>query len=251
MSAPDHIDGPNGARIAYRKVEGRGPTLVWLGGFRSDMMGTKAEVLSEWAVREGRGYVRFDYSGHGESEGRFENGTIGAWRTDALAVIDTLTTGPLILIGSSMGCWLACLVALARVERVVGLVLIAPAADFTSALMEAEMPPEAKREMADTGVWLRPSDHGEPYPITRALIEEGRRWSILPGPVPIDRPVRILQGGDDPDVPWRHALALHETLASTDKVFTLIHDGDHRLSRPADLHRLILAVSELVETPIA
>ncbi len=245
MTSPQFLDGPNGARIAYRRAGGTGPTVVWLGGFRSDMLGTKAETLAEWAVREGRAYLRFDYCGHGESEGRFEDGTIGAWRADALAVIDALTSGPLILVGSSMGGWLSCLVALARPGRVAGMVLIAPAADFTRTLMEPEMTAGAKVQMMRTGVWLRPSDYGEPYPITRALIEEGRGWSILPGPVPVGCPIRILQGGADPDVPWRHALVLHEALASRDKVFTLIHDGDHRLSRPQDLARMIAAVEEL------
>ena len=240
-----YIDGPNGARIAYRKVEGTGPTVVWLGGFRSDMLGMKAEALAEWAIRKRRAYVRFDYTGHGESEGRFAEGTIGAWRADALAVIDTLTEGPLILIGSSMGGWLACLVALARPDRVSGMVLVAPAADFTSALMEPEMDDAARADMARTGVWMRPSDYGDPYPITRALIDEGRAWSILPGPVAIDVPVRVLQGGRDPDVPWKHALALHEALSTHEKVFTLIDDGDHRLSRPQDLARLLAAASEL------
>ena len=219
--------------------------MVWLGGFRSDMLGTKAEALAEWAAREGRGYIRFDYSGHGESRGRFEDGIIGAWRADALTVIDALTTGPLVLVGSSMGGWLACLAALARPERVVGMVLIAPAADFTSALIEPEMDDAAREEMARSGAWTRPSDYGDPHPITRVLIEEGRRWSILPGPVATQIPVRILQGGADPDVPWKHALALHEALSTRDKVFTLIDDGDHRLSREQDLSRLVSAVDEV------
>ncbi len=250
MILPSFLRGPAGGRIAFRQLAGRGPTVVWLGGFRSDMAGTKAEALADWAARGDRAYIRFDYSGHGQSGGRFEDGTIGAWRADALEVIDALTEGPLVLVGSSMGGWLACLVALARPERAKGMVLIAPAADFTSVLMEAGMTAKAKMEMAQTGVWRRPCDYGEPYPITRALIEEGRGWSILPelsaAPIQIEVPVRILQGGADPDVPWRHALALHEALATKDKVFTLIHDGDHRLSRPQDLERLIGVVEEIV-----
>lgn len=249
MSAPSFLEGPSGARLAYRKVEGRGPAIVWLGGFRSDMLGTKAAALADWASRTGRAYVRFDYSGHGESEGRFQDGTIGAWRADALAVIDALTEGPLVLVGSSMGGWLACLTALARPNRVAGLALVAPAADFTSALIEAELPAEARQALAEQGVWLRPSDYGDPYPITRVLIEEGRTWSILPGPVAIQAPVRMLQGGADDAVPWRHTLALYEALASEDVALTLIKDGDHRLSRKEDLHRLIAVVSELTEGP--
>jgi len=239
-----HLQRP-GYRLAYRRVEGAGPTVVWLGGFRSDMIGTKAEVLAAWAERTGHGFVRFDYFGHGESEGRFEDGTIGRWREDALAMIDQLTDGPLVLVGSSMGGWIACLVALARSDRIKAMVLIAPAADFTSALMEAGMPPEARAEMAATGVWRRPSDYGDPYPITRALIEDGRAWSVLDKPIAFDGPVRILQGAEDPDVPWRHALRLADALSSPDVVFSLIKDGDHRLSRPQDLDRLVAAVEEV------
>jgi pimeloyl-ACP methyl ester carboxylesterase len=247
MSAPRWLQRA-GYRLAYRRLEGRGPTVVWLGGFRSDMIGTKAEALADWAERSGRAYVRFDYFGHGESEGRFEDGTIGRWRDDALAVVDALTEGPLVLVGSSMGGWISTLVALARPERVKAMVLIAPAADFTSALMEAGMPAAARAEMAATGVWLRPSFDGDPYPITRALIEEGRAWSVLPkddGRIVIDCPVRVLQGQEDPDVPWRHALRLADALSSPDVVFTLIKDGDHRLSRPQDIARLIAAVEEV------
>jgi len=193
--AIEYLQRP-GYRLAYRRVEGRGPTVVWLGGFRSDMIGTKAEVLAAWAERTGRGFVRFDYFGHGESEGRFEDGTIGRWREDALAVIDELAQGPLVLVGSSMGGWIASLLALARPARIKAMVLIAPAADFTSALMEPGMPADARAELAATGVWLRPSDYGDPYPITRALLEDGRAWSVLPkdggGRIAFDGPVRIL-----------------------------------------------------------
>ena len=240
---------PEGQRLAWRRIDGRGPTVVWLGGFRSDMSGTKAEALAAWAAREKRGFLRFDYSGHGESSGDFAEGTIGRWRDDALAVVDRLTQGPLVLVGSSMGGWIACLVALARPERVAGMVLIAPAADFTEALMWPSFPPEVRQAIERDGRWLQPSDYGEPYPITRELIEDGRRWSILPGPVPITGPVRILQGREDPDVPWRHALKLVEALESRDVGFTLIKDGDHRLSRPQDLGRLTAALDELLKQP--
>jgi pimeloyl-ACP methyl ester carboxylesterase len=235
----------DGERIAWRAVAGVGPTLVWLGGFMSDLTGTKAQALADWALANGRAYVRFDYFGHGQSPGDFSEGTITRWRGDALAVIDQLTEGPLVLVGSSMGGWIACLAALARAERVAGMVLIAPAADFTERLIWAQLTPEAKHAIERDGVWARPSDYGEPYPITRRLIEDGRRWSILPGPVGIMAPVRILQGGADPDVPWRHAEALMLALETKDLVFTLIRDGDHRLSRPQDLARLVAAVEEL------
>jgi hypothetical protein len=234
-----------GEQIAWRAVDGAGPTVVWLGGFRSDMTGTKAQALADWATSRGRACLRFDYFAHGASSGDFLQGTVTRWRADALAVLDRLSEGPLILVGSSMGGWLACLAALARPERVAGLVLIAPAADFTERLIWAGMDAAARRAVEEDGVWLRPSAYGDPYPISRALIEDGARWSILPGPVGITAPVRILQGGADPDVPWRHALALAEAIESHDLVFTLIRDGDHRLSRPRDIARLIAAVEDI------
>lgn len=235
----------DGERLAWRRVGGAGPTVVWLGGFNSEMAGTKAQALADWAEANGRGFVRFDYFGHGRSSGAFVEGTITRWRADALAVIDRLTEGPLVLVGSSMGGWLACLAALARLQRIAGLVLVAPAADFTERLLWPTLPPEGRRAIEQHGVWLRPSAYGDPYPIGRGLIEDGRRWAILPGPVGIAAPVRILQGGADPDVPWRHALELAQALEAQDLVFTLIRDGDHRLSRPPDLARLIAAVAEL------
>ncbi|MFN3511750.1 MAG: alpha/beta fold hydrolase [Phenylobacterium sp.] len=237
---------PDGARLAWRATPGVGPAVVWLGGFRSDMAGTKAQALADWALAAGRSYVRFDYFGHGESEGAFEAGTITRWREDALAVIDELTEGPVVLVGSSMGGWIACLAAMARAERVKAMVLIAPAPDFTEKLMAPEMSDEAKAEMARTGVWMRPSDYGDPYPITRELLEDGARWSILDAPVNVTAPVRILQGGADPDVPWRHALELAQSLKGEDVVFTLVKDGDHRLSRPQDIARLIAALEEVL-----
>lgn len=235
----------DGSKLAYRRVDGEGPTVVWLGGFHSDMTGTKAQVLAEQAQATGGAYVRFDYFGHGESGGAFRDGTISRWREDALAVIDELTDGPLVLVGSSMGGWLACLAAIARPERVKAMVLIAPAPDFTEKLMAPELPPEAKAAIARDGFWIRPSEYDDGgYAITRDLLEDGARWSILPGPVPIDVPVRVLQGGADPDVPWTHALELANALTGVDVVFSLIKDGDHRLSRPQDLQRLVAAVAE-------
>jgi pimeloyl-ACP methyl ester carboxylesterase len=240
------LERADGERVAWRKVAGSGPAVVWLGGFMSDMAGTKAQALADWALARGRAYLRFDYLGHGESTGAFRDGTITRWREDSLAVIDELTEGPLLLVGSSMGGWLACLVAAARPERLAGMVLIAPAADFTEKLMAPGFPPEAHEALAREGEWIRPSLYDEGgYPITRALLEDGARWSILPGPVPIEVPVRILQGREDPDVPWTHALELAQALKGGDVVFTLIKDGDHRLSRPQDIARLIGAVEEI------
>ena len=236
---------PDGETLAYRLVEGDGPTVVWLGGFNSDMTGSKAEALAQWAAEQGRAFVRFDYFGHGASSGRFEEGTISRWRQDAIEVLDQLAAGPVVLVGSSMGGWIACLAALTRLERVAGMVLVAPAADFTERLMKPELTEAAMLALEREGFWLRPSEYGEPYPITRALLEDGARWGILPGPIGIGCPVRILQGGADRDVPWRHAFDLAQALESEDLVFTLIKDGDHRLSRRQDLQRLLAAVAEV------
>lgn len=240
-----YLARPGGERLAWRRVAGAAPTVVWMSGFRSDMTGTKAEGLAEWAKANGRALVRFDYFAHGESSGDFLQGTITRWREDALAVLDELTSGPLVLVGSSMGGWLACLAAMARPERVRGMVLVAPAPDFTSRLMPSTFPPEAAVALRDAGVWLQPSEYGDPSPITRALLEDGARWSILDAPVPIGVPVRVLQGGRDPDVPWAHALELAQSIKSDDVVFTLIKDGDHRMSRPQDIARLVAAVAEV------
>ena len=240
------LDRPGGARVAWRRLDGAGPTVVWLGGFKSDMTGTKAEAIADWAASSGRAYIRFDYFGHGASSGAFRDGTITRWRADALAVIDELTQGVAVLVGSSMGGWIACLAAMVRPERVKALLLIAPAPDFTEKLMTPGIPPEGLAALAADGVWMRPSEYGEPYPITRALLEDGARWSILGGaPIPIETPVRILQGGQDPDVPWRHALELAQALKGDDVVFTLIKDGDHRLSRPQDIARIIEALADV------
>jgi pimeloyl-ACP methyl ester carboxylesterase len=221
---------------------------LWLGGFRSDMAGTKAQVLAEWARENGRGFLRFDYFGHGESSGDFvKGGSITRWREDVLAVIDALTEGPLVLVGSSMGGWLSLLASAARPERVAGMVLVAPAPDFTEALMKPQFGPEALKALAEDGVWMERSDYDPAgYPITRLLIEDGARWSVLPGPLAFEGPVRILQGARDESVPWTHAHELVAALPGDDVVFTLIKDGDHRLSRPQDLQRLIAAVEELV-----
>jgi pimeloyl-ACP methyl ester carboxylesterase len=226
--------------------------VFWLGGFKSDMKGTKAEALSQWARQNGRACVRFDYSGHGESGGDFHAGTIGRWLEESVAVFEACCAGSQVVVGSSMGGWIALLLARELRRRaagkaaagIAGLVLIAPAVDFTEALMWQRFPAKVKREIDEKGVWHRPSDYGEPYPITRALIEEGRNHLLLGGMIETGCPVRILQGVQDPDVPWNHAVELTARLAQDDVVLTLVKDGDHRLSRPEDLERLIRAVAE-------
>jgi pimeloyl-ACP methyl ester carboxylesterase len=196
--------------------------------------------------------VRFDYSGHGESGGRFADGTIGRWLEESLAVFERFCAGPQVVVGSSMGGWIALLLArevakCARSASLAGLVLIAPAPDFTEELMWKGLSPDIRREIETKGVWLRPSQYGDgtPYPITRDLIEEGRNHLLLGGSIEVGCPVRILQGAKDPDVPWQHAFALVHRLPADDVVLTMIQDGDHRLSRPQDIARIIAAVAEI------
>jgi pimeloyl-ACP methyl ester carboxylesterase len=248
-----HIgDGAARRGIAVRAQAGAAPGLFWLGGYKSDMKGTKAEALADWAAQAGRACVRFDYSGHGESESAFTDGTIGRWLADSLAVFDACCAGPQILIGSSMGGWLALLLTRELKRRgqdsaasIAGMVLIAPAVDFTEELMWKRFSPEIKRELEATGVWARPSQYSpEPYLVTRQLIEDGRKHLLLGGLIETGCPVRILQGVEDPDVPWQHAVDLTSRLASDDVVLTLVKDGDHRLSRPEDIERMIAAVKE-------
>jgi pimeloyl-ACP methyl ester carboxylesterase len=245
--------GPDARTIAVRVRAGAPPGLLWLGGFKSDMQGTKAQALDQWAAQHGRACVRFDYSGHGESGGKFTDGTIGRWLEDTRAVFDAFCHGPRVVIGSSMGGWLA-LLLLRELRRqtqtpqpagIVGLVLIAPAVDFTEELMWKQFSPDIKRQMEETGAWTRPSQYSEePQIITRQLIEEGRRHLLLGGLIETGCPVRILQGVQDPDVPWNHAVNLVSRLVHDDVVLTLVKDGDHRLSRPEDIERLLAAIAE-------
>ena len=251
---PAFLDiGQDGAarRIAVRARPGGTPGLFWLGGFKSDMQGTKALALDGWAAERHRACVRFDYSGHGESGGAFVDGTIGRWLEESVAVFERFCAGPQVVIGSSMGGWMALLLARELARRpaagasLAGLVLIAPAPDFTELLMWNDFSPDVQQEIIAKGVWLRPSHYGEPYPITRALIEEGRNHLLLGSAIEVGCPVRILQGAQDPDVPWQHAFALAHRLPADDVVLTVIQDGDHRLSRPQDIARIIAAVAEI------
>ncbi|CAO3412898.1 alpha/beta fold hydrolase [Azospirillum doebereinerae] len=240
------------ATIAYHHTPaseaGRGrPGVMFLGGFMSDMTGTKALALEGWAVSRGLAFTRFDYQGHGASSGNFADGTIGLWADDALAVLDAVTSGPQILVGSSMGGWTMLLTALRRPERVAALVGVAPAPDFTEDLMWDLFDAEVRREILETGVWNRPSEYGpDLQPITRALIEDGRNHLLLRGPIAFGGPVRLLHGQRDPDVPWRVSLTLAEALMGDDVLVTLVKDGDHRLSRPQDIALLCRTVEDLV-----
>lgn len=245
------VESPPPSRtIAVRVREGKGPGLFWMGGFKSDMKGTKAEALDRWAAENGRACVRFDYSGHGESSGDFTEGTIGRWLADSLAVYTEFCKEPQVVIGSSMGGWLALLLARELRARkdaapMAGMVLIAPAVDFTEELMWKAFPEETRREIETQGYWMRPSQYGEDaYPITKGLIEDGRRHLMMDGLIESGCPIHILQGVKDPDVPWRHAVELVSRFSRDDVVLTLIKDGDHRLSRPEDIERLIAAVAE-------
>ncbi len=242
-----HLPRRDGNVVAYVRTEGRAPTVVFLGGFRSDMTGTKATALEAWAQKRGQGYLRFDYLGHGQSSGRFEDGTIGRWLDDTLAAIDRLTQGGLVLVGSSMGGWLALLAARARPERIAGLVLIAAAPDFTERMLLEGLSPEDRATLQREGRLARPSQYSpEPSVFTWKLIEEGRNHLVLDKPLALPCAVRLLHGQSDPDVPWEYSLQIARHLQAPEVVTTLIKGGDHRLSTPADIARLIATVEELV-----
>ena len=237
-------------RVREGKSGAAGSGLFWLGGFKSDMKGTKAATLDAWAEGQGRACVRFDYSGHGESSGDFRDGTIGQWLEESIAAYTKFAQGPQVIIGSSMGGWLALLLAQMLRGRkntapMAGMVLIAPAVDFTEELMWKPFSDAIKREIEEKGAWMRPSQYSEaPYPITKKLIEDGRKHLLFGGLIETGCPVHILQGVLDPDVPWKHAERLVSHLAGSDVVLTLIKDGDHRLSRPEDIERMLAAVAE-------
>jgi pimeloyl-ACP methyl ester carboxylesterase len=241
------IDNGNGVELAWQRLAGSGPCVVFLPGFKSDMTGDKATALTALCAAEGRALLLFDYAGHGQSGGRFENGTISAWKSDALAVIDGLTQGPLLLVGSSMGGWIGTHVAMARPERVAGFIGIAPAPDFTEAMMWEAMTFEERATLMEQGVLEQPSEYGAPYPITRALIEDGRTQLVLGGPIPIAAPVRLLHGQVDRDVPWEFSIRLAAQITGTDVQVVLVKDGEHRMSRPQDLDLLRATVLSLLK----
>ncbi len=243
---PDTLKTDQNRTIAYHKTDGAGPGVVFLGGLKSDMEGTKALHLEAWARREGRAFLRFDYSGHGQSSGAFTEGCIGDWAEDARAAITALTAGPQVLVGSSMGGWIACLVARACPGRVAGLVGIAAAPDFTEDSMWAGFSEADKARMMEEGQVALPSDYGDPYIITRRMIEDGRNQLVLRSPLRIDAPVRLLQGTADADVEMSVALRLLAHLEGPDIVLELVKGADHRFSDDACLSRIVAAVEDVL-----
>jgi len=245
MPEPHYLDTPQGRRLAYHRTEGAGPTVVFLGGLRSDMEGTKALHLEAWARREGRAFLRFDYSGHGQSSGRFEEGCIGDWAEDTTAVLGTLVEGKLVLVGSSMGGWQALLAARAAPERLSGLVTIAAAPDFTEDGMWADFTEAQRSEVMDQGRTALPSEYGAPMIVTRRLIEEGRQRLVLRTPLALPCPTRMLQGTDDADVDMSVALRLLAHAEGVDIRLTLVKGADHRFSSPDCLDLITAAIEQV------
>lgn len=242
----EYLETPDGRRIAFRRSIGRGPGIVFLGGFRSDMAGTKAAWLHDWANGENRAFLRFDYSGHGDSSGTFEEGCIGNWLADARHAIETMTTGPQVLVGSSMGGWIALLLARALPHRVAGLVTIAAAPDFTEQGFWAGFDDAQRHTLRTTGRVALPSDYGDPYVITHRLVEDGRDHLVMDRPLPLPFPVRMLQGTADTDVPVDWAMRLLDHAAGSDMRLTLVKGADHRFSTPECLRLIGQAVADVL-----
>jgi hypothetical protein len=244
----DHLTRPDGEHLALKQIEGEGPVVLWVGGFRSDMEGTKALALEAAARERGWAFVRYDHFAHGLSTGEWRKATVGRWCEDACALVDHLVgTGgrQVVPVGSSMGGWVALNLTLARPQAVKGLVLINPAQDFTERLMWPDLGPDRQAEILETGETLMPDEGLGPYVLTRTMFEEARTRVLPEGPLPIHCPVHILQGRKDTSVPWRHQLALIAQLESAEVRLDLIADGDHRLSGPGDLARMIAAVEAM------
>ncbi len=249
LSEPQILTCKDGATIAYHLTPGKGPGVVFLTGFKSDMTGGKALLLEQLCRQRGQAFLRFDYTGHGASSGRFEDGTIGRWAEDAVAAIDALTNGPQVLVGSSMGGWIMLLVALARPERIAGLVGIAAAPDFTEDLMHDALTDDQRAVLARDGFVEIPNcyDDQEPYRIEQRLLDDGRNHLVLGGTIDLRVPVRLIHGMCDEDVPWATGLKIVERLESDDVEITYVKTGGHRLSEPQDLDRLQRTVSALLD----
>jgi len=244
---PQILSLGSGASIAYHALAGASPGIVFMTGFMSDMTGSKALALEKLARDRGQAYLRFDYQGHGQSSGEFADGTIGLWAADALAVFDELTDGPQIIVGSSMGGWMMLLTAIARPDRVAGLVGIAAAPDFTEDLLRKELTAEQMVEIEEKGFVVVPSEYEDDYTFTKALFDDGKEHLVLRSEIPVDCPVRLLHGLNDISVPWQTARTIQEKLRSEDVEITLIKNGDHRLSEDKDLARLTRTVAALID----
>jgi pimeloyl-ACP methyl ester carboxylesterase len=248
VKVPEILTRNDGAAIAYCRTPGKPPGVVFLTGFKSDMTGGKALALEEFCRRRGQAYLRFDYFGHGQSSGAFEDGTIGRWAEDAILVLDELCEDPQVLVGSSLGGWIMLLAALARPERVSGLIGTAAAPDFTEDLIESQLSAEQKQQLASQGFAEILNDYDDkPYKITQAFLDEGRNHLLLDGEIPLDCPVRLIHGTDDRDVPWQTSERIAEKLRSGDVETLFVQNGDHRLSEPPDLERLCLTVGRLLD----
>ena len=245
---PGRLSRPDGNAVAYVRSAGAQPGVIFCGGFMSDMTGTKAMALEQFCRARGHGYVRFDYLGHGQSTGRFADGTIGRWTADAVAVIDEVTQGPQVLVGSSMGGWIMLLAALARPERIHGLVGVAAAPDFTARMVADEFDDAQRAALARDGEVAITSEYDtRPYVITQALIDDGNENLLLGGAIELTCPVRLLHGMKDDAVPWQTSMKIMDALAGADVTATLVKNGDHRLSEPDDIERLWAAVGELLD----
>jgi pimeloyl-ACP methyl ester carboxylesterase len=242
---PDYLESSAAGRLAYHHLPGSEPGVLFCAGFNSDMRGGKAMALEAWCREQRIQFTRFDYYGHGESDGKVEQGTIGRWRDDALAILDVVTSGPQLIVGSSMGGWIMLLAALTRPERIAGLVGIAAAPDFTRRIREQRLDETQLRQLEETGYCEMQSAYGDPYRISREMLEEGESHLLLQDDIPIDLPVRLIHGQRDADVPWETSLAIARLLHSEDVEVRLIKAGDHRLSEPRDLLRLLGTVGRL------
>ncbi len=247
-SEPQKLACDGGRTIAYHSTPGKAPTVVFLTGFKSDMTGGKAIALEDFCRARGQAFLRFDYTGHGQSSGAFEDGTIGQWAQDAIDAVDHLTTGPLVLVGSSMGGWIKLLVARARPDRVKGLIGIAAAPDFTRDLIWEAFSPEQQAQMTEQGYVEIPNcyDDQEPYRIQKKLVDEGFDQILLDQPLEIDVPIRLIHGNRDEDVPWETALKIQDTVTSEDVEIQFVKNGGHRLSEPEDLDRLTRTLDALL-----
>lgn len=244
MSAPNFLSLKDGTRLAYKKVDGKTPTVIWCGGLKSDMEGSKALHLEQWARESGQAYIRFDYFGHGVSDGDFIEGKISRWASDVTAVISELCEGDVILVGSSMGGWASLLAAINLPKRVKAMALINPAPDFTEKLTRTKWTAEQETELLENGVVYEPSGYDEPYAYSKKLMDDGKAQQILDRPIPLTCPIRILQGANDDVVPPRHSQLIVEAVASQDVIYSLIKGGDHSLSREEDLKTLSRCLDE-------